>query len=94
MISTARGSLSTSNQKFRTLEDAFLVSGSAYAAFRALLQEELDGIRARLTAEQLGDMQLSEAAILFEEMIAHEEFAEFLTVPAYERLAALKVSKE
>ncbi len=57
-----------------------------------LLSQELDDIRARFTPEQLQGMRLSEAAALFESLVSDEDFEEFLTVPAYERLTASNVS--
>jgi malate synthase len=54
--------------------------------FRKLLPEELARVRATLGDKAYGTGKYEAAAKLFDELTAREEFAEFLTLPAYEYL--------
>jgi malate synthase len=56
------------------------------AMFRALLPEELDRVRQILGASYDGG-RYEEAADLFEQLTTADQFVEFLTLPAYDRIA-------
>ena len=58
------------------------------ALVRALLREELDGWRRRLGAERYRFGRFGDAAELFLELVEAENFVEFLTLPAYDKLIA------
>jgi malate synthase len=52
----------------------------------ALVDEELQRLRAAFGDEVYGNSRASEAREIFEQVALGEEFAEFLTLPAYEYL--------
>ena len=52
--------------------------------FDGMLEEEIAGIREELGDEVYGQSRFEDAASLFAEMSTSEEFAEFLTLPAYD----------
>jgi malate synthase len=54
--------------------------------FRQVLREEMDVLRARLGEEPYGAGRYAEAAELFDSLSTASECAEFLTLPAYDRL--------
>jgi len=56
---------------------------------RRLIEEELAKIEAMVGAETFAAGKYREAAEMFHEMITAEEFADFLTLPAYERVITL-----
>jgi malate synthase len=68
-----------------TLEDGRVVEK---ALFRALLDEELPKIEARLAAAGVRRPRLNDAAKLFRAWSEADAFVEFLTVPAYEWVLA------
>jgi malate synthase len=55
--------------------------------FRELAREELEKVTATLSASQLAERKFHEAAQILDEIIANDEFVEFLTLPAYKYLA-------
>jgi malate synthase len=59
------------------------------ALIRRLLDEELAKIRATVGEERFAAGRFEEAATLFRDLVLSDEFAEFLTLPAYERVTAL-----
>jgi malate synthase len=59
------------------------------ALVRRLLDEELARIRRTVGEERFGAGRFAEAAALFRDLVLADEFAEFLTLPAYERVATL-----
>ncbi|MGH6921278.1 MAG: malate synthase A, partial [Geminicoccaceae bacterium] len=59
------------------------------ALIRRLLEEELAKIRESVGEERFGAGRFEEAATLFRDLVLAEEFAEFLTLPAYERVTTL-----
>jgi malate synthase len=54
------------------------------ALYRSLRTAEVD----RVAPEQTGETKIREAAEILDELVLNEEFVEFLTLPAYERLQA------
>ncbi len=58
------------------------------ALVRAVLREELDGWRERVGAERYLLGRFGDAAELFRELVEAENFVEFLTLPAYDKLIA------
>ena len=56
--------------------------------FDGLLEEETAGIREELGEEAYGQSRFEDAASLFAEMSTSEEFAEFLTLPAYDMVVS------
>lgn len=58
------------------------------ALVRAVLREELDGWRERAGAERYRLGRYGDAAELFLELVEAENFVEFLTLPAYDKLIA------
>jgi len=54
--------------------------------FRALLTEEMEKIASEVGATRFGQINYSQAADLFAEIIAADSLAEFLTIGAYEHL--------
>jgi malate synthase len=54
-----------------------------------LLEEELAKIRKSVGDERFGAGRYAEAAALFRDLVLAEEFTEFLTLPAYERVTTL-----
>ncbi|MES2353067.1 MAG: malate synthase A [Pseudomonadota bacterium] len=54
---------------------------------RSLIPQELEKIRAEYGDAAFNTTPYSEAAKMFEEMSTSEQFAEFLTLPAYERIS-------
>ena len=67
-----------------TLEDGRQVTT---ALFAALLEDEMAGLREALGADIFDGGRFSEAIALFSEMSTSEDFAEFLTLPAYRLIA-------
>jgi len=67
-----------------TLQDGRRVD---FSLFRKLLQEELDSIRHDTGEAAFARGHFSEAADLFREITESDEFVEFITLPAYARLA-------
>ncbi len=67
------------------LEDGRTVTRSLV---RALLREELDHWRQRVGAERYRLGRFGDAAELFLELVEAENFVEFLTLPAYDKLIA------
>jgi malate synthase len=59
------------------------------ALVRRLLEEELAKIRKSVGEARFGAGRFEEAAALFRDLVLAEEFAEFLTLPAYERVTTL-----
>jgi malate synthase len=59
------------------------------ALVERLLEEELARIRDAVGQERYGAGRYSEAAALLRELVLADEFTEFLTLPAYERVVAL-----
>ena len=59
------------------------------ALIRRLLDEEMARIRKSVGEARFGAGRFEEAAALFRDLVLAEEFAEFLTLPAYERVATL-----
>ncbi|MBK8022036.1 MAG: malate synthase A [Chloroflexi bacterium] len=55
--------------------------------FGTILEEELESIREEIGAERFENGNFALAARLFDEMIRKNEFTDFLTLPAYQRLA-------
>jgi len=55
--------------------------------FQALLAEELDAIRGEVGEQAFDSGNFKEAAELFREITESDEFVEFITLPAYARLA-------
>jgi malate synthase len=56
------------------------------ALLERLLAEELTKIRESVGEERYGAGRYQDAAALFRELVLADEFAEFLTLPAYERV--------
>ena len=56
------------------------------ALVERLLEEELTRIGDTVGEERYGTGRYSEAAALLRELVLAEEFTEFLTLPAYERV--------
>jgi malate synthase len=54
--------------------------------FRAVLREELAGIRARIGQAAWSAGRHEEAAALFDELVTAPVLPDFLTLPAYDRL--------
>jgi malate synthase len=59
------------------------------ALIRRLLDEEMARIRKTVGEARFGAGRFEEAAALFRDLVLAEEFAEFLTLPAYERVTTL-----
>ncbi|HEX6111293.1 MAG TPA: hypothetical protein VFZ10_03235, partial [Geminicoccaceae bacterium] len=59
------------------------------ALVERLLEEELTRIRDSVGQERYGAGRYREAAALLRELVLADEFTEFLTLPAYERVATL-----
>jgi malate synthase len=59
------------------------------ALVKRLLDEEMAKVEAEVGAETFGAGKYREAADLFYEMSVADEFADFLTLPAYERVVTL-----
>jgi malate synthase len=59
------------------------------ALIRALLDEEMAKIRAAVGEERFRSGKFEEAAALFRDLVLADEFTEFLTLPAYERVTTL-----
>jgi malate synthase len=59
------------------------------ALIRRLLDEEMAKVRQTVGEERFGAGRFEEAATLFRDLVLAEEFAEFLTLPAYERVTTL-----
>ena len=59
------------------------------ALIRRLLDEELAKIRRTVGEERFGAGKFAEAAALFQDLVLADEFVEFLTLPAYERVTTL-----
>jgi len=53
---------------------------------RALIPQELEKIRAEHGESAFNATPYTEAAVMFEKMSTAEDFVEFLTLPAYERI--------
>lgn len=66
-----------------TLSDSRTVT---YALYRELLAEELPKIRAYVGDEAYSNGRFDEAVSLFDQLVRNREYAEFLTLPAYEIL--------
>ena len=66
------------------LEDGRQVNATL---FEALLEDEMAALRQALGAEVFDGGRFGEAVALFSEMSTSEEFAEFLTLPAYRLIA-------
>lgn len=68
--------------------DAVLSDGRTvtYALYRELLAEELPKIRAYVGDEAYTNGRFDEAVSLFDQLVRNREYAEFLTLPAYEIL--------
>lgn len=58
-----------------------------YDLYKAFLPEELEKIRAYVGEEAYENGRFEEAITLFDKLIASEDFAEFLTLPAYKLIA-------
>jgi malate synthase len=56
--------------------------------FRALVPQELAKVRAMLGEQQYAAGKYSEAATMFEQLTLDDDFADFLTLPAYEYVIA------
>ncbi|MBI2394349.1 MAG: malate synthase A [Deltaproteobacteria bacterium] len=56
------------------------------ARFAQIVDEEMKGLRAALGEEQLSRGRFTEARAIFEQLASAEQFEEFLTLPAYDRL--------
>jgi malate synthase len=54
--------------------------------YRQILPEELEKIKALVGAEAYQQGRYEEAAALFDELVTADDFVEFLTLPAYDRL--------
>jgi malate synthase len=59
------------------------------ALIRRLLDEEMAKVRQTVGEKRFGAGRFEEAATLFRDLVLAEEFAEFLTLPAYERVTTL-----
>ena len=59
------------------------------ALIRRLLDEEMAKIRQTVGEERSGAGRFEEAATLFRDLVLADDFAEFLTLPAYERVTRL-----
>lgn len=59
------------------------------ALFDTILAEEMTGIREELGDEAYGQSRFDDAAELFAEMSTSEDFAEFLTLPAYDMVVTV-----
>jgi malate synthase len=58
--------------------------------FRQVLEEEMERIRGQVGPERWSSGRFQEAKELFEGLSAAEECADFLTLPAYERLLSFR----
>jgi malate synthase len=67
------------------LDDGRVIDGDLY---REIRDEELESIRAGLEGDSGSKENLEVAAEIFDELILANEIAEFLTLPAYERVLA------
>jgi malate synthase len=67
------------------LDDGRIADG---ALFKAFLDEEMAALRATLTPAVYDSGRFAEAIALFSQMTLADDFAEFLTLPAYEVLEA------
>ena len=56
--------------------------------FQAVLEEEMAGIKAELGDEAYAASRFEAASGIFAELITTEDFVDFLTLPAYEMVAA------
>jgi malate synthase len=70
-----------------TLEDGRKVTPQL---FRAVLDEELERLRAEVGPERFGTGHYTEARRIFERLCLTERFEEFLTLPAYDALSRLQ----
>jgi malate synthase len=59
------------------------------ALIRSLLDEEMAKIRKTVGEERFGAGKFEEAAALFRDLVLADDFAEFLTLPAYERITTM-----
>ena len=66
-----------------TLEDGRPVT---YELYRQLLPDELKKIEDYVGAERYANGRFEEAAEIFDRLVKDEDFVEFLTLPAYERI--------
>jgi malate synthase len=67
------------------LEDGRVIDGDLY---RQIRDEELESIRAGLEGDSGSKENLEAAAEIFDELILADDIAEFLTLPAYQRVLA------
>jgi malate synthase len=67
------------------LDDGRAIDG---AMFETVLGEELDAIRAAMGDAPFAAGAFDAAAEIFRDMVTSEDFPDFLTLPAYERLTA------
>jgi malate synthase len=58
------------------------------ALFETVIDEELDRIRAMVGDDAYGAGRFDDAAALFKDMVEADDFPDFLTLPAYERMTA------
>ncbi len=65
------------------LDDGRRITESLY---RQLLREELNGIEQHIGMESFSKLPFIEAAALLNELVTQKTFAEFLTIPGYERI--------
>ena len=63
------------------LDDGRLIN---YDLYRSLLPEELDKIKSYVGETAYNNGKFEQAIELFDQLIKHEDFVEFLTLPAYE----------
>ncbi|MBI1206673.1 MAG: malate synthase A [Azospirillum sp.] len=68
-----------------TLDDGRLID---QALCRRLLAEELEGWKARVGEQKYQSGRFAEAAELFLDLIERDDFVDFLTLPAYDRVVA------
>ncbi len=66
-----------------TLDDGTLVTAELY---RSLRREEMDALRRDVGDARWGGTRFEEAALILDRLVTADEFAEFLTVPAYAML--------
>jgi malate synthase len=59
------------------------------ALIRALLDQEMAKIRGAVGEERFRSGKFEEAAALFCDLVLADDFTEFLTLPAYERVTTL-----
>lgn len=64
-----------------TMDDGRTIT---YDLYKEVLPEELEKIKAYVGAENYANGRFEEAVKLFDKLIKEEEFAEFLTLPAYD----------